>query len=83
MNQSISECVVPVTLKSASVTPLIKKANLDPDDINSLYKEPPSYISKLIERFVVAQLETHMKDNSLNHVNQSAYRKHHSTEKLL
>ena len=84
VNQSISECVVPVTLKSASVTPLIKKANLDPDDMKN-YRPVSnlSYISKLIERVVVAQLQTHMKDNSLNPVYQSAYRKHHSTETAL
>ena len=60
MNQSISESVVPLILKSASVTPLIKKVNLDPADMKN-YRPVSnvSYISKLIERVIVAHLQTH------------------------
>ena len=37
----------------------------------------------MIEKAVVAQLQTHMKDNDLHPTHQSAYRKNHSTETAL
>ena len=84
VNQSITSSIMPLSLKSATVTPLIKKPTLDPDDKKN-YRPVSNlaYISKLIEKAVVAQLQTHMKDNDLHPTHQSAYRKNHSTETAL
>ena len=41
------------------------------------------FLSKLTEKVVVEQLNDHMNNNSLVEKNQSAYRKHHSTETAL
>ena len=42
-----------------------------------------SFISKLVERAVVDQINEHMMSHSLYPIYQSAYRKHHSTETAL
>ena len=80
-NWSLEHGVVPSSFKSAYVTPLLKKADLDPADAKS-YRPISnlSVISKLLERLVCKQLVKYLKDNDLLPDLQSAYRAHHSTE---
>ena len=81
VNESILTNTVPDTMKGAIVTPLIKKSNLDPDNLKN-YRPVSnlSFISKLLERAVSVQLSDYKDDNNLREVRQSAYRKNHSTE---
>ena len=71
----------PCSVKSAYITPLVKKAGLDSADPKS-YRPISnlSVISKLLERVVSKQLLRCLKDNDLLPDLQSAYRAHHSTE---
>ena len=70
--------------KQAHVTPILKKSSFDKE----LFKNyrPVSnvnFISKILERVVAVQLQTHFDDAGLMTAFQSAYRKHHSTESAL
>ena len=84
INSSITSGVVPRSMKHASVTPLLKNANLDPDNMTN-YRPISnlSFASKLLERHVVRCLLDHATTNDLLDRNQSAYRPHHSTETAL
>ena len=84
VNLSLSSGEFCSTLKRAIVTPLLKKADLDPDILKNF--RPVSglpFISKLIERLVAMQLAAHLKLNGLVEKYQSAYRSLHSTETAL
>jgi hypothetical protein len=56
-NKSLEQGDVPTTFKSAYITPLLKKADLDPDEAKS-YRPISnlSVLSKLLERLVARQL---------------------------
>ena len=84
INISISSSNIPLSLKAATVTPLLKKTGLDADDFKN-YRPVSNlpYLSKIIEKCIVAQLKLHMESNSLDENHQSAYRKNHSTETAL
>ena len=41
------------------------------------------FVSKIVEKVVASRLNTHMAQNSILELSQSAYRKHHSTETAL
>ena len=71
-------------MKRALVTPLIKKASLNPDEYKN-YRPVSnlSFISKTIERIVANQLHDHLMCNNLMEKSQSAYRMFHSTETAL
>ena len=76
-NRSLQRRSVPSSFKASYITPLLKKADLDPADVRSY--RPISNLtimSKLFERIVSLQL----KDNGLLPDLQSAYRAMHSTE---
>ena len=84
MNRSLSSGVVPQCFKHAIVKPLLKKTNLDPDCLK--HYRPISnlpFLSKLLERIVLAQLLQHLEFHNLLEPFQSAYRKCHSTETAL
>ncbi len=80
-NQSLKHGNVPTAFKSAYITPLLEKADLDPTDVKS-YRPISnlSVISKLLERIVAKQLITYLKLHDLLPRLQSAYLSHHSTE---
>ena len=62
----LSDCV-PISLKSAAVTPLIKKPNLDKNDLKNY--RPISqlpFISKVLEKIVSAQMLEYMSLNDLH-----------------
>ena len=84
VNLSLCTNVMPVCLKTATVTPLLKKKSLDIEELKN-YRPVSnlSFLSKLIEKSVVKQLNMHMLSNDLYPCNQSAYRKFHSTETAL
>ena len=80
----MDESVMPLCLKRATITPLLKIPGFDKEDMNNY--RPISYlpfISKLIENVVARHIEEHLKHNDLNDIYQSAYRRSHSTETAL
>ena len=63
------------------MTPILKKQGLDANDLRNF--RPVSnlpFVSKILERVVLLQLQSHLCANSLLKIRQSAYRKYHSTE---
>jgi len=68
-------------MKSAYVTPILKKAGMDSADPTS-YRPISnlSVLSKLLKQLVSQQLVAYLKDNDLLPDRQSAYRAYHSTE---
>ena len=84
INLSLKAGIFPNSLKTAIVRPLIKKSNLDRNELKNF--RPVSnipYISKLIEKIVVKRISSYMDSNGLNEKYQSAYRKNHGTETAL
>ena len=83
-NTSLETGVVPVDMKYALVTPILKKSGLD---VNSLANYRPisnlSLVSKTLERYVANELRRHIDANGFNDPFQSAYRPRHSTETAL
>ena len=84
INSSLQSGVVPAHLKAALISPLIKKADADPEDLAS-YRPVSNlpFIGKLMERVVARQLTQYLQENGLNDPFQSAYRAEHSTESAL
>ena len=84
INKSMTTGVFPASLKTADVTPLIKKTSLDQDVLKN-YRPVSSlaYTGKLIEKVVLRRLNKHMSDHNLGEPFQSAYRPNHSTETAL
>ena len=83
VNSSINLAFVPELLKSAAITPFIKKKNLTPVLKNFRPVSNLKYISKLIEREIVFQLHEHLPRDNILEPMQSAYRRRHSTETAL
>jgi len=75
---------VPSELKSALVTPLLKKASLNQEDLKN-YRPVSNlpYVSKVLERVVATRFIDHCTNNNLMNYYQSAYRSFHSTETAL
>lgn len=84
VNKSVISGHFPKPLKCAHIRPLLKKPGLDQDNMKN-YRPVSNlpFISKIVEKIVVSQLEEHMNQNSLHENLQSAYRRHHSTETAL
>ena len=84
VNLSIKTSNFPLEYKSAMVTPLLKKATLDKENLQN-YRPVSnlSYVSKLIEKVAVKQLNEYMSTNGLHEPLQSAYRSKHSIETAL
>ena len=83
-NASLLEGHLPVSQRHAIITPLIKKSNLDATDVKN-YRPVSNltFASKVVERLVSERLVGFLQENNLMPVEQSAYRKHHSTETAL
>ena len=71
-------------LKQSVVTPILKKAGLDPDVLSN-YRPVCSglFIDKLIQTNVLLQLNDHMSEHSLHISHQSGYKPNHSCETVL
>ena len=84
INASPRSSEVPTSTKSAVVTPLLKKATLDPEILKN-YRPVSnlSFVSKVLERVVAQRLTSYMTDNNLHEYLQSAYKPGHSTETAL
>ena len=84
MNQSLTSGIVPPEFKFAIVKPLLKKSNLNPDDLKN-YRPISNlpFLSKLLERLILHQLFSHLSAHNLLSAHQSAYRSGHSTETVL
>ena len=81
VNVSLSTGTVPFGLKQALVTPTLKKQGLDANHLRTV--RPVSnlpFVSKILERVVLLQLQSHLRASSLLEIRQPAYRKYHSTE---
>ena len=80
----LSKVSVQILFKHAHVTPILKKLSLDKEVFKS-YRPVSNlnFISKIPERVVAVQLQTHLDEAGLITAFQSAYRKHHSTESAL
>ena len=80
-NESLRSGSVPFDLKEAVIKPLLKKQGLDIFNISN-YRPVSNlpFLSKIIERVVVARLKEHMSEHSLHEGMQSAYKAGHSTE---
>ena len=84
INISLQTGTVPDIFKTALVRPLLKKHNLDPNDLKNFRPVSNlSFLSKLLEKVVLTQLNLHLSTNDLLQPFQSAYRQHHSTETAL
>ena len=81
INASLEQGKCPNFCKQANVTPILKKSSLD-KEIFKNYRPVSNlnFISKILERVVAVQLQTHLDEAGLMTAFQSAYRKHHSTE---
>ena len=84
INSSLKSGVFPSALREAIVKPLLKKPSLDRNELKN-YRPVAniSLISKLIEKFAIAQLQKHLTSKALDEPLQSAYRVGHSTETAL
>src|SRR6218665_811572 len=83
-NFSFAEGCIPSYFKSALVTPLLKKPNLDPGNLSNF--RPISNInniSKIIERLFLTRIKNHITSSPNFSPYQSAYRKGYSTETAL
>ena len=84
VNASIRSSTFPTEWKTATVTPLMKKPDSDPEDVKNFRPVSNlSYISKLIEKIAMKQIDEHLDNNNLQEPLQSAYRSNHSTETAL
>ena len=84
INHSLKTGVFPHCFKKALVTPLLKKPNLDKNDLKN-YRPVSnlSFLSKIMEKIVLRQLIEYLQNNDLLPKHQSAYRQSHSTETAL
>ena len=84
INLSLTEGSFPSHFKSAHVSSLLKKPSLNKDSMKN-YRPVSnlSFLSKLLEKVVVNQLNTHINSSNTSNQYQSAYRKFHSTESAL
>ena len=84
VNLSLKNGIFPNPFKQAIVTPLLKKSTLSKEDLKS-YRPVSglSFLSKLVERIVAAQIRSHMDSRDLGNTFQSAYKVGHSTETAL
>ena len=83
-NLSLNTAIFPSGMKRAIVVPLLKKDNLSIDEVKK-YKPVSnlSFISKLLERVVSAQINGYLESHDLLPPRQSAYRVGHSCETAL
>ena len=84
INSSLQSSEVSNELKKAILTPLLKRQNLDVNDFGN-YRPVShlSFLSKILEKVVAAQLTEHLFNNNLLDKFQSAYSPGFSTETAL
>ena len=84
INLSLSQAKIPRKMKESVVIPLLKKANLNPDEFKN-YRPISNlgFISKILEKIVAKRLNDHNNKHCFFSELQSAYRTFHSTETAL
>ena len=84
INLSLSQGIVPDSIKLAIVSPLLKKSNLN-SEILSNYRPVSNltFVSKILEKVVNKQLSSYFSEHRSLDPFQSAYRKQYSTETAL
>ena len=84
VHMSLRESMIPKSLKTALIRPLLKKTGLDSDILkNYCHVSNLTFILKVIEKEISGRLNEHLINNSLFDPPQSAYRDKHSTETAL
>lgn len=84
VNMSLKEGNFPSAFKTAHVTPLLKKATLDKEEMKNFRPVSNlSFVSKILEKVVAKRLVSHIRNAGLSNSSQSAYKKFHSTETAL
>ena len=84
INLSLESATVPTDMKSALITPVLKKTSLDSNElVNYRPISNLSCVSKLLERHIAADLRYYIDENTLFDPFQSAYRPRHSIETAL
>ena len=83
-NTSLTSEIFPQCLKSALVTPILKKRCLDHNDLNN-YRRVSNlcFIAKILEKPVLSQVSSYLNSHNLYNTCQSAYRPGDSTETAL
>ena len=81
---SLTEGIFPEMMKQVIVTPILKKTNSDWNDLQN-YRPVSNigFVSKVIEKAPMIQVDEYMQSYDLDEVNQSAYKNRHSTETAL
>ena len=81
---SLEYSTVPDEFKVAQVSPLLKKAGLD-TELLSNYRPVSNlaFLSKITENVVAQQMTSYLKENNLEELLQSSYKKGHSVETAL
>ena len=84
VNLSLESGHFPTSSKTAVLSPLLKKANLD-HEVLANYRPISNLkvISKIIEQVVAVRLQKYLEANQLNEPLQSAYKPFHSCETAL
>ena len=84
VNMSLTTGTFPECYKDAIIRPILKKSNMDPENMKN-YRPVSNlhFLSKIIEKVVAGRLEQHISNNNLHDPFQSAYRASHSTETAL
>lgn len=84
IHSSLITGIVPSPLKSAAITPILKKPGADPSNFNNF--RPISnlpFLSKILEKSVASQIHDYLTQNRLYEQFQSGFRPLHSTETAL
>ena len=81
INASLTSGYLPQSFKIAVIKPILKKPNLDPNDMSN-YRPISNlpFLSKILEKVVTKQLCSFLQSNSTLEVFQSGFRPHLSTE---
>ena len=81
VNKCLAIGLMPTQLKHAIISPLLKKAGLDPANLNN-FRPITSipFLAKILERVVFDQLQHHMEIDNLFHDTQSGFRPGRGTE---
>ena len=81
---SLASGIFPQCIKSALVTPILKKRRHDHNDLNNyLTVSYLCFIAKMLEKLVLSQVSTYFNSHKQCNTCQSAYRPGHSTETAL
>ena len=80
-NMSLRDSLMPKSLKTELIRPVLKKTGLDNDILkNYLPISDLTFISKVIEKVLSGRRNEHLIKNSMFDPMQSTYRDKHSTE---